>query len=683
MVARRIPALALSVSMLTVAAGPAAAATLPGEAVVVTTTTAVGTATSRSVPLTVRRGDLTVQVGALDLLATTDDAVHAGGPFASTGVTLLDVAGTTFGQLEVRSDQAPTATEISIAEITPLGPVNAVGADLAAVADDTLGTASATLGALGAATSVLEQLDVAFSVIGAAADVSDLAAVSGHTLLLGDVDITLEALLGGVLAELPLDQLVALADLLGVEIPVSLDAAGELVTATEALVAAVAAVTPASQAVADAAAALVSADAANPVAGFDVAALTGLLDTIAAADVTNLTSIQTAIVTVGSSAAFIALGCDLGQSVALAALTTMQGCVQAELDAHTAAVAALGDEVAALQSAVGSFADALAAAAAAATTVQSSASALPDALTAIDGLVDDLLAFDLLHLDEVLVEQQATAVGNDLVGSSASATCADTSLTVLGLPAVDINGCDATAADVVAAVQAVLATVTDVLDLVGGIDAGSGVEVELFGTVADSVTEGEDGRVDATSTVEVLRVSVPDITVTPCAVADGLVCSLGLDLTGPLAEALAAIDGVLNSAQTAVVDGLDSVSGIVTALDETLPPLADGPVDPTQLVLDAVAALQAVIDGLDLGVLGDAQSVTVAGFEIVVDPEVTASHLVSTTTDVTLPQVEVLDSSEERVPEGAPLPNTGGGAALLAAAAIAGGVLLMRRRRED
>ncbi|MFT4837688.1 MAG: hypothetical protein ACI9OB_000136, partial [Nonlabens sp.] len=543
MFAKRFIALLPAVAVLAAAAAP----------VPVTTTVAAGTATTRSVPLSVTTLGIPVQVGALELLATTVPTAGVVGPLATTDVTLLDVGGARFGELGVRSDGATSNDGVSLSQLTAIGPVDVVVAELLAIADAAAGNAVASLGSLNIDATVLGLLGLDLEVVGALANVGNDEASASHTLLLSQVNVSLDMLLGTVLDGLPLDTLIDLAGQLGVEVPVNLMDVGALVVAIEGFLASVSDVQDAADPVIAASDALVAAVAADPLAGYNVAAVQALADTLTSLDVAgDPAGSLAALVTVLADDSFIALDCGLAAPTLLtltADLADAQSCVDAQLAAFDAAVLQQTALAAALYDATDALYLLTTDMLLAGSQMESAAQLFGDLAGDVEELVGNLLDVDLLTIDAIGVQQDVIAVGGDLDGSSAQTTCSLTSITILAQDALPVVGCDATTATLTGALSALTGVLADVVDSVGGVGTSEELKLELFGVLEDEVTQAADGTVTASSLLEVLRLSVPTITVAPCEVLDGLVCELGVPLD---------------------LSVLDSLDGLGLTLDETL-----------------------------------------------------------------------------------------------------------------
>jgi hypothetical protein len=176
--------------------------------------------------------------------------------------------------------------------------------------------------------------------------------------------------------------------------------------------------------------------------------------------------------------------------------------------------------------------------------------------------------------------------------------------------------------------------------------------------------------------MEILSLTTPSITITPCEIGDGIVCELGLDLDGTLADVLGGLLGTLDDADATVTDALDTtVRTLVGALGDTLPSIPTADVtDAVDTILDVLGRL---VDGLDdLGSL--TEEVTIDGARIVVDPVLEAEHtLVAASADPGTNPADPAPGDPSDTPD---LPNTGGGAALFALLALGGAAFLWRRR---
>lgn len=684
---RTATAIIMIATLLLALAAPAGAAT---------ETTSRGTAATSSVPLEVTVGDLTTRLGEVALMATTDTDTEERAPWSSVGLTLADIGGTAFGEVSVSSDGTTTNPGQTVGEDTALGEVGATVANLLAIADDTAGSATAAVTSLSTSAELLDSDAIAASdelaPLGLTATVTDVVssvdatgAAATHTLAVAEVDLGLAHLLGSVLSTLPLQDLLALADLLELDTTLTdplADVTG-LVGATEDLVTAVADAVAGSEAIVAAADVLATAD------GGELDDLTTLLATLEgldpievgtlAADITALLDI------IDNDATYGGLGCTV-DTITLASsvlevqttLDQMIACVEAAIDAATAALA---DELAALQTAVTNYLDALTAVADAITAAEAAETALDvtDIIAEIEALIDALLNADLAALGPIEVTQQVRAIGDSLDGSSASHTCRATTIQALTQEAVEILDCDG--GDVLApVVDTITATLGGVLDLVNGVDAGD-VSLELFGTVEDTVSETDDGYVRATSVMEVLRLTIPAISVDACAVTDDLVCGLGIDLDDTLATVLGGLATQLTAAQAAADTALSTISGLLTTLGagDLVTDVSGATVpDVTTIVTDLQTALDTLLTAVTDLALGTASG-DLPAVSIVVDPQLEAEHQVTT---ATVDDPAPADPAPAD-PADPTLPNTGGGAALFAVLAIGAGAWLWRTRRRE
>lgn len=651
-------------SLLLLAAAPAPAPDPAEEA-----TSSYGTATTTSVPLLVEALGEEVQLGRTTLIATTDDDVVAGAPWSAVELTLADVAGTAFGEIAVASDGTTTSEGATFGEGTAVGAVTATVADVLAVADDTTGTATAALTSLSTEATVLDALGLTATVSDVVTTVDGTGAAAAHSLAVADVDLDLAHVLGDVLATLPLADLLALADQLGVTVPVDLGAAGDVVAATEALLVAVTQSSAAADDVAGAAQTLLDADAGT------FAALQGLQTTLEgiAGGTLDLGAVAALETLLGSS---LLDDCDVTPGIATLTqdLAAVEACLAASLEAH---LASLADEAAILQAAVESYLTAVGDAVTAAAALDGSSS-LGDIVDGIGQLLDDLLAVDLLALGGIDVTQQVRAVGGQPDASSASTTCQLTTLSVLGGEPIELADCDGSGTPALGAIELVTTTLQAVLDTVGGVDTeGDLVQLDLFRTSQDAVTIDGD-TVRATSVLEVLSLTVPDITIDACdvEVVGELVCALGLDLGLDLGDAIDDVDGVLTAAHATVTGALATVEDLLVALGLDLDVTAAA--DAQTAVDSALTTLLDVIAGLDLGELGTGVGATVPGARVVVDPELTAEHTVVAAAGG--PPAPAPNPAPN--PGDGPLPNTGGGAGLVAVLALGAGAWLWRRREQ-
>jgi hypothetical protein len=455
--------------------------------------------------------------------------------------------------------------------------------------------------------------------------------------------------------------------------------------------------------------ALVAAVAVDPLAGYDVAAVQALADTLTALNVAgDPVGSLAALVGVLANDSFIALDCGLAAPTLLtltAGVADAQSCVGAQLAAFDAAVLQQTALAAALYDATDALYLLTTEMLLAGSQMESAAQTFGDLAGDVEELVGNLLDVDLLTIDAIGVQQDVIAVGGDLDGSSAQTTCSLTSISILAQDALPVTGCDATTAPLTGALSTLTGVLADVVDSVGGVGTSKELKLELFGVLEDEVTQAADGTVTASSLLEVLRLSVPTITVAPCEVLDGLVCELGVPLDLSVLDSLdglgLTLDETLALVNQALVDGFNAISSSPVALgvfQPFTPATSDsgnaqfvpaGAVDAPFFLLEdfdnELSFLADTLDGilsdlalgLGLGTLGSAEGVTIPGTVIVVDPEVEASHVLRTVTTEVDPSTTEVDPTVEDAP---PLPNTGGGAMTLAMFALAGGGLLMRRR---
>ena len=695
-------ALTATSSLLLTAFAPAGSATA---------TTAKGTAATTSVPLLVEAAGTSVALGELSLLATTDDAVTAGAPFASTGLTLADVGGARFGELQTRSDGTTTLPGATLDRATPAGGITAEAVSLLSIADDVVGSAAAVLTTLDTAAALeLAELDgltnptlLDAEVSNAVATVDNTGSAASHTLVFSGVELGIEHLLGDALETLPLQDLLALAGALDVldgldaDLLDDLDLPVDVQDALTDLLAAVDGTATAADAVAAAATALTDAEALDPLADHPAfgnesalesqAALLDGLDATAGG-IAGLLAAVGGLSSVITTPLFSTLACTLtapefDANVVNTRIGEALACVQGALDDLQGAVDALDDEVAALDLAVTDYLAAVAAVEDALTVLDGLGDALDTTalLDAITALLDDLLTTDVLASDPIRVTQSVRAMGGELDGSSANTNCTDSTATILGT-VLATEGCNAGDAGVV---QPALDALNGLFDEVPAVDAGDGIVLELFGTVEDEVTAAADGTVTATSVAEVLRLEIPSLVVSPCDVAGGLACSLGVDLDGLLGDALTDVDGTLDGAFTTVDDALTGVTDLLTALDAVAPDASAGSTVES-LVEASLAALDGIIEGLDLGGLLSGDDLTLTGATVVVDPQLEAVHQITTASvDTPTPADPAPADPAPAAPAPTPtndptLPNTGGGAALLAVLALGAGTWLWRRR---
>lgn len=655
-------------TLLLLVAGPAGAGT--------SDTTTRGTAATTSVPLHVEALDVPVDLGRTLLMATTDSDTTTLAPWSTVQLTLADIAGTPFGQMDVSSDGTTTSEGAVVDESTAVGAVGATVGDVLALADDSAHTATAALTTLTTDATVLNALGLEATITDVTSTVDDGGAAATHSLAVAGIDLDLAHILGSVLDELPLEDLLALADVLDVDVPVNLDPVGDVITATEELIAAVTAAVDAADAVETAVDALIAAD------GGTLADLEGLITAVQDIDLLSATLLADLQAILDNEAFPADCEVDLGALVLdQDLLDSIEACLDNAVDDH---LGTLADELTALETAVANYIDAVAAVALAAGDAEADAGDLTvsDILDDIAALVAGLLDADLLALGGIEVSQQVRAVGGQLDASSATHTCQVTGLRALGGDPIELTNCDGGADPLTAAITLITTTLGQVLDTVGGVDAGDGVELELFNTAESSVTEDADGWVRATSVMEVLALTVPDITITPCDIADGLVCGLGLDIDGTLETVLGTLEDLLAAAETTAEDAITTggLEDLLEALgaEELITDVTDVDVEAVLITVgNAVEALTEALNSLidELGDLGSASGATVPGAKIVVDPALEAEHQVVAAGADPGPADPAPDPGDDPT-----LPNTGGGAALLAILALGAGAWLWRRR---
>lgn len=658
-------------TLLLLIAAPAGAAT--------SDTTTRGTAATTSLPLSIEAlNQPTAELGRTVLMATTDSDKTTLAPWSTVQLTLAKLGGASFGEASVSSDGVTAAAGPTVDRATSLAAVEATAGNLLALADDTTGTATSLLTTLTTDATVLNALGLSATISDVVTTVNDGGATATHSLGVAGIDLDLAHVLGSVLDQLPLSDLIALADELGVEVPVNLDPVNGVVTATEELITAVTAAVTAADAVDTAVNDLLAAD------GGTLALLQSLeadIDALITAGTVDLTTVN-ALISILTDP--LLSSCTLEPTLVTLAqdLLDAASCVDGLITNH---LATLGDELTALEAAVTNYVDAVAAAATAAASADTAAGGLTvsDIIADIEALIADLLAADLVGIGPIDVSQRVRAVGGQLDASSASHTCEVTTVAALGADPVEVADCNGASDTLTAVVDTITGTLQTVLDTVEGVDAGDGVSLELFGTVEDAVTDGGDGWVRATSVMEVLTLTIPDITVAPCDIADGLVCGLGIDIDGTLTTILDTLDGALAAAEGVAETAINTVgvSELLTALGaaDLITQVTNVDAGTVQTAVDnAVAALTGVLDGLidGLGDLGTAGGTTITGATITVDPSLEAEHQVVTAAgDPGNPADAAPDPDDDPS-----LPNTGGGAALLAALAIGAGAWLWRRR---
>ncbi|MDX1509901.1 MAG: hypothetical protein R3249_01010 [Nitriliruptorales bacterium] len=587
----------------------------------------------------------------------SNDAARSltGSPLAIATLTPLRLNDTEVGSVEASSDGAATDNSQGLAVPAPLGgSLGTADASAAASADDAIAMLDATL------TQVTALLDSVGITVEPGLIASGVNSTSGASAQQAIATLTAGIDLGALLPQdilemLPLANLLALIDALG--LPVSGDLQAVLDGVTTALdevvsqlatveagssilaghpivddIVAIEGVLPDVEALDAVRDDLVAAQSLDPV---DLAAaLPGLVT-----DVTNLIACDTgvlagtelldALLVCVDDALVAAASPFTGATTGATALDDLNAMLDSLVAAVTAAVASL---VAAIEDLSGGLVD------------LGAVLALLDAdlLDELAGLLGGLSAADLVSL---VVSGLAVSATADADSAAASASCDLVDLDILGTN-VPIN-CD----DIDATIDAITGTVTGVIgqlgDVLGALTAGAvtvgNVEVDVLDR---SITTGTDGDYNVASAVfNLLHVSLPSVTIDPSGLADGLLGQLG-----GLPVGLDAIEGTLGDLATE----LGAASGLA------------GP----------IGDLTTAVDGLGTG-LGDLDS-ALGTVEGLLDGLPIFDLLGSLTDTIATPSI-VLDvdpaSSAEFMPAAAPtpeLPSTGGGIALLGVLVLGG-----------
>jgi len=619
---------------------------------------------------------LGIEIPEIDL-ALVDAATYAsndlvrslsGSPLALAGLVPLSLNGTDFGAVTASSDGAATDSSQGVAVPSPLGgQLGSADATAAATADGALAVLDAALSQLTALTQSVG-IDVEPGAIFSGVNAGN-GAVAQQAIASLAAGVDLGALLPqDVLEMLPLANLLALIDALG--LPVTGDLQAVLDGVTAALADVVAQLTAAQ----GAASALSGSSAVTDIVGIegilpDVEALDAVLGDLLAVDATDPVAVLAALPGLIVAVTDL-ITCDLGILTGVDALNALIACVEGALvDAvspftgATTGATALDDLTAVLDGLVGAVTAAIDTLVEAVSGLTGGLVDLGDVLGLLDadllgelaGLLDGLSATDLLSLAVSALSVTAAA---DEDGATGSASCDLVDLRVLGasLP-IDCDALDTS-------VDGITGTVSDLVgqlgDVLGAFTAGaisiSDVELDVLDR---SVTTGQDGDYNVAEAVfNLLHLGLPSVTIDPSALADGLLGQLGglpvgLDeiegLLGGVVGELGAADALLAPVGdlTDAVDGLDAGLGSLDGALGTLEGLLDG-----LPIFDLIGSLTGTI--------------TTPSIVLDVDPASTAEFMAA----APAPQPE---------PTPTELPTTGGGIALLGVLALSGAYGLRRR----
>ena len=632
--------------------------------------------------------DATV-VAAGSFASTDSDLAHnaAGVPFALARVVPVELAGTPVGATEVSSNGTNTAStgDVPIA-LGPLsGVVNALDLSATAAVDSASalieGATANVDGIAGLLSLDIDQTDVSSVVSPDQALASQGVSVSGFSLDVGDL------LPADVLAQLPIDTVIALADTLSSQLGDQLgglaDAAAaaaatvqatidDLASALDGFSAANAALPAAMTAVDDAQAAVDDATA-------QVAALTTQVDDLTAdlnvaeglvpADVAQITSLITEYVDCGIVLDLLDLQGNIDALVA---------CIQGQLDAAQTeldgAQAELDLAVIGLSTAEG--------------IVDQLTTAIDDAVATLTGLIGDLerqldtlldtLVAIIGDLDGVLAaiaDGQIADVGTITVGSLARAADVGTEATVncsvdhVSIAGVDLGSpsCEDPLTLVNETFAGALGTVTDLLRSLPGGDVVPAMSMSMFEVDRSTGTSGAYRT--ASASVTGLRFELPSVELTD--LVDGLIADISLgDVTTIIEGAIDQLTAAVPALPVGLVD-VDAITGAVDGLGVALP----GVGDLEALIADVIAGLPT----------GDLPEFATPGLSIAAADMVTrAEYAPGAPAPAPVPDPAPVPNpapSPNPAPVDDPdsLPATGAGFALTGLASLAGGFALRRR----
>lgn len=668
-------------------AGPLAltlvAATTPGR-------TATGTATTTmsavELAITSPLGDAALGLVDASTFASTatDAAVNAAGiPFASAALTPLTGPAGPVGRVEARSD-GDTHVEVAGTSADALGgPIVDLSGSVAPAALSATASAAEAHAVIGALTAEIAGLADALGVTVVASDVASRVtateASATQGLQVSDVSISLgDVIPQDVLASLPLPDLLALLEVLPIELPADVRTliddlqtaiaalSGQLgdVAGTEASISTGTDELADLLAVLEALGDLAALEASLSAPGADIGTIGDSVDAIGDG-LTGVIGGGTGLVTTLATAG------DCSTATTAAELQTcidgLQARLLASVDAGSVAelealIAALVAEIAALVDTLVADIEALAPLLARITAI---AAGLEDLLAGLSDLLADAAGLPLVGVSSFDLGINSLSDGT-VAGSHATVGCQPVTVTVL-TETLTTPGCDqglTAVRDTAALVGGLVGELTDTLNVLPLTDVLTTGElrVELFSDLQASVVE-RGGEVVATAGVTALDLEIPSVTIDPGPVTD-LLDGLGLP------DVIGTVDGVLGDTlaeiQALGLDALDTVEATLVT--------ASGDLGAAGGLADLVAQLEALLAGLDLGELGTLDSLSTPSIALVVDPVSTASFATSSAVPT--------DPSGNPDPAPAPepdLPATGGGLAVLGLATLAGAISLRRR----
>lgn len=658
-----------------------------------------GTATTGLVGLTaeVDHVPVPVDVTALDIstsATTVDD------PFAAIDALVAEVNGTSFGEFSVRSDGQDSATSSpvtgTILEVSPL--------QMSANATDTSASAVVTASEdVVAAVQLLGDAVLSLEQTGAVSKVDADGSAATVGLSVSALDLGLGDLIGDVLADLPLDVLLALAnDLLGTVEGLDLSALSDGVNAVEDQLAVIAGLAEnhGTSAVTDSIGALetyVEGLPATPqTIGEDLATVEGIVESAETllvdflndplsvdllTDVTPLvTELNTLIEKYPDSGAELVQVTTIEET--LNSIIAEGGTLAEYLDGLLDTLATLQGNVV---EAVTDLANSLNAITEAVNTLQSHLQTLLEALggltdEAVNNLLDALESAGLVGVGETEVSLSAAA---DADSAEAQLNCV--------LAGADVD-CLEPVETIDQVVVAAVDTVAGVLETLAPGAVEGDVVLRILGEGSSTSSEGDTNTAEAT--LEILRLEIPSVNldalvpgdVSCSAVLDGVLCDL-------LDGSLETIDQLLATLTADSQEVIDRVNVAVADLGVDLGDVdlaaaygaATGAIDALDQVL---ADLQTTLNGLLDLILGDLElGLRTPSVKLVVDPTATAAFTPGSTSGAPDPTDDGQPAPDpatepEPVPQPEPapsLPATGGGLALLGVLAMAGGVALRRR----
>lgn len=665
-----------------------------------------GTATTEMVGLTVEvdHAPVPVDVTALDIstsATTVDD------PLAAIEALIADVNGTRFGEFSLRSDGQGDASSSPVAgtilDVSPLH-MNTTATDTSAaaivtVSDDVV----AAVQLLGGSLLSLQQL-------GSVSQVDTNGSVGTVGVNVSSLDLGLGDLLEGILADLPLDVLLALAgDLLDTVEGLNLSALSDAVNAVEDQLAVIS----------DLAESYDTSEVTDSIEALQTY-VDGLVELTEAADldgaVNAITDDENTVDGIVQDAEDLQADLEAGTIDPVTALAILTGLVTdlndliadypdsgAELvtldeDDLLGTLDDVIEQGTVLSEYLGGLLDTLeqlqVAVTDAVTTLANTLNVITGEVNELKGHLEALLATlgDLTQeavdeLVEALESAGLVGVGDIEVSLSANAD-ADSAEAQLDcvLAGADVD-CLAPVETIDQVVVAAVDTVAGVLETLAPGAVEGDVVLRILGEGSSSATEGDTNSAEAT--LEILRLEIPSVNL-DALVPDDVSCSAVLD--GVLCDLL---DGSLEAIDELHATLTDDVDGIVALVDDAVTDLGvdlggvdlqaayDGATDAIVDLDEVLGQLQAALDGvLDL-ILGSLDlGLRTPSVKLVVDPTATAAFTPGSAGAPTPPTDEPDPASE---PEPAPepskpsLPATGGGMILLGALAMAGAVALRRR----